>query len=113
VLTDSNLLLNTESGVDYQVQYRSDSTKTRDVFFRVAEDLTWKLNKATKFVEKFEFFPRSNSTEYRARAESTLSYALWRNLSLNLTLLDLYDTQPAAGVPTNDLQIHSSLGVTF
>jgi len=113
VLTDSNLLLNAESGADYQVQYRSDDTRTKDVFFRLAEDLTWKLNKSVKFVEKFEFFPRSNSSEYRARAESTISYALWHNLSLNFTLLDFYDTQPAAGVPSNDLQVHSSVGLTF
>ena len=54
-----------------------------------------------------------NLGEYRARLESTLSLALWRSLSLNLPLLDLYDTAPAQGVNRNELQIRSTLGITF
>jgi len=113
LLTQTNFLMNVESGADYQAQYRSDQTTTKDVFFRVAEDVTWRINHSLKLTEKFEIFPRADAPECRARTESTLSYALWHNLSLNLSLLDLYDTLPAAGVPNNDLQIHSSVGVTF
>jgi hypothetical protein len=47
------------------------------------------------------------------RFETTLSYELWKNLSLNWTVLDLYDSEPAAGVERNELQIRSSLGVKF
>ena len=42
-----------------------------------------------------------------------MSYAFWQNLSLNLSVLDLYDSQPAQAVPNNDLQVHSTIGVTF
>jgi hypothetical protein len=35
------------------------------------------------------------------------------NFSLNLSLLDVYDTDPAPKVNRNELQIRSSIGITF
>jgi hypothetical protein len=113
LLNKTNLVINVESGVDFQAENRSDQTQTRDFFLRLAQDVTWKLNKQTSLTEKFEFFPRVDSADYRARLESNVSYCIWQCVSLNLSLLDLYDTQPAEGVPPNDLQLRSSLGVTF
>jgi putative salt-induced outer membrane protein YdiY len=113
LLTPSNFVANVEAGIDYQVQYRSDQTTTKDLFPRLAEDVTWKINHRLTFSEKVEIFPPAATTEYRARIESNLSYAFWQNLSLNLSVLDLYDSEPAQTVPNNDLQIRSSLGITF
>lgn len=105
--------MNLEMGADYQEQYRSDKTTTRNVFFRISEDSTWKINHSVTFTERFEFSQRADSTDFRARAEATLSYALWRNISVHLSLLDFYDTDPAESVTRNDLQVHTSIGVTF
>jgi hypothetical protein len=114
LLTLTNFVMNGEFGLNYQVQYRSDNTTTEKFYFRLAQDITWKVNKTLTFTEKFEFFPQvQNVSEYRSRFESTFSYGIWQNISLNLGLLDLYDTQPAANVPNNDLQVRSSLGITF
>ncbi len=114
LLTRTNFVLNTEAGANYQVEYRSDNTSTHSVYYRLAEDLAWKLNKQMNLTEKFEFFPRAmNLGQYRFRFESNLSYALLLNLSLNLTTIDFYDTQPATGVPSNDFQLRTSLGVKF
>jgi hypothetical protein len=113
LLAGPKLLFNIESGLDYQVQYRSDETTTKNFFFRVGHDATWKINSALTWAHKIEFFPRTDSPDFRSRAESTLSYALWRNLSLNLSVLDFYDTQPAQKVPNNDLQVHTSVGFSF
>jgi hypothetical protein len=115
LFTLTNLVMNLESGVNYQAQYRSDGNPdVKKFYFRLAEDLTWKLNKRLTFIEKVEFFPQvEDLQQYRLRFESTLSYGFWQNLSLNLSVLDLYDTKPASGVPPNDLQIRSSLGITF
>jgi hypothetical protein len=114
LLTQPTLVANLEAGLNYWAQYRSDNTKTEKLYFRFAEDSTWKLHKRLTFTEKFEFFPRvEDLDQYRFRFESTLSYAVWQNVSLNVTLLDLYDTSPAKTVPNNDLQIRSSLGITF
>jgi hypothetical protein len=63
--------------------------------------------------EKFEFFPRVDLEQYRFRFETTLRYWLVQNLSLNLTVLNLYDSDPARNVDRNDLQIRSALGFKF
>ena len=113
-ISRTNLAVNLESGANYQVEDRLDGTHTRDAYFRLGQDLTWKISKQINLTQKFEFFPRvDNFTEYRIRFESNLSYALILNLSLNFTVIDFYDTNPTATVPNNDLQIRTSLGVKF
>lgn len=113
LLTRSNLTANVESGANYQIQYNSDDTHSRDFFLRLAEDVTWKLNPRTTFTQKVEFFPRINFAEYRLRAEATLSYNLWRYIYWNTTLRDNYDTTPAAKVQGNEYEVHSALGIKF
>jgi hypothetical protein len=114
IFTGTNFVLNGELGANYQVEERSDNTRTSSFYYRLGEDFAWKPTKLMTLTEKFEFFPRSdNLKQYRSRFESNLSYALLFNFSLNLTVIDLYDTQPAIGVPPNELQFRTSLGVKF
>lgn len=110
----TNFTLNLEAGINYQVEYRSDGTDDKSAYWRLAENMTWKLNKQISLIEKFEYFPRFGySTQYRMRFEGTLAYALMHNLSFNVSAIDFYDTQPAAGVPNNDFQLQTSLGMKF
>jgi len=51
--------------------------------------------------------------EWRAWADFTLIKPLIGPLSLNLSLYDTYDSNPAPGVRRNDLRIQSSLGFSF
>jgi hypothetical protein len=114
LVTRTNLAVNTESGLDYQVQLRSgNNADSRDFFYRLAEDVTWKLNPRTGLTEKLELFPRVDLSEFRLRFETTLSYDVWKNVSLNFTVIDRYDTRPATGVNANELQVRSALGVKF
>jgi hypothetical protein len=113
VLTASNLTANIELGANYQIQYNTDRTHSRDFFLRIAQDVVWKLNPRISFTEKVEFFPRINFAEYRLRAEATISYNLWRYIYWNTTVRDNYDTTPAAKVQGNEFQVHSALGVKF
>ncbi len=113
MLTRSNMVLNTEIGMNYQVQYLQNSPRTERFYYRLAEDFTWKISKTLTFDEKLELFPQVNLHDYRFRFESNLRYWLMENLSFNFTVVDLYDTQPAANVGRNDLQIRSSIGVKF
>jgi hypothetical protein len=114
LFTLTNYVMNVELGANYQAEYRTDNTKNENFYLRLAEDITWKINKQTTLVEKFEFFPQMvNINQYRARFESTLSHSLLANVTLNLTLVDLYDTHPARGVTRNEVQVRSSLGVKF
>ncbi|WP_040550812.1 DUF481 domain-containing protein [Pedosphaera parvula] len=114
LFTLTNYVMNVELGGNYQAEYRSDNTETKNFYLRLAEDINWKINKQMSLVEKFELFPQANDfSQYRARFEATFSHSLLANLSLNLTLLDQYDTKPASGVSRNELQVRSSLGVKF
>ena len=113
LLRFTNLTANVEGGFNYQVQNNGDDTRSRAFFYRVAEDLIWKINSRTSLSEKAEFFPRFNFAEYRLRAEATLSYNVWRYVYWNLTVRDSYDTTPAANVQGNQFEVHSSLGVKF
>lgn len=113
LFTRTNLTMNLEAGADYQIQYRSDDSDVRDLFYRVAENVNWKITGRTSFSESFEFFPRVNFDEYRARLQATLSYNLWRYVYLNMSVNDAYDTVPAAGATANELLVHSAVGVKF
>ncbi|MEY2430000.1 MAG: hypothetical protein QOJ40_2885 [Verrucomicrobiota bacterium] len=129
LFTLTNFVMNTEAGFNYQVQNRSSTrtltngalqnfnTTVEKFYYRLAEDITWKFNKRFTLSEKLEFCPQAEDVQqFRARFESTVSYGIWQNVALNLSLLDMYDTQPTKSVPTiprNDLQIRSSIGITF
>ena len=121
IFTRSNLVLNAEVGLNYQTQNLWSKVGDRPriytwndrFYYRLAEDFTWKISKTLTFDEKFELFPQMDFEEYRFRFESNLRYWILENLSFNLTVLDIYDTQPAIGVGRNDLQIRSSIGVKF
>ena len=106
--------LDVESGVNYQVQERSEGESPESAYLRLADNLTWKLAERVTFSKKFEFqLSCQDASQFRIRLDSNLSYRLWNSLSLNLTLLDVYDTNPAPGVDQNELQLRSSLGFTF
>jgi putative salt-induced outer membrane protein len=110
----TNFVLNLEAGADYQSQHLRDDTRPDLFFYRLAENSTWQLNKKLTWDEKFEYMPRVEKVEeYKVRFESNLRYGLGSNLSLVLTVLDLFESKPAAGVSQNDLQVRSSVGVKF
>jgi putative salt-induced outer membrane protein YdiY len=114
VLTRTNLALSLESGLNYQAQERADDEHVDSLYLRAANNLTWKISPRLTFSEKFEFFLDSDDPEeYRFRLDATLSLKVLENISLNLTVLDFFDTSPAANVDKNELQIRSSIGITF
>ena len=81
---------------------------------RLAQDLRWNIDTQFTFDEKVEYFPSlEDLRSYRLRIEASLRYWLRSNLSLNLTVIDTYETSTARGVGQNDLQIKSSIGVKF
>jgi putative salt-induced outer membrane protein YdiY len=107
-------VLNTEAGVDYQVQNLSNDTSTELFFLRLAENFTWRLNSKITLDEKFEFFPHLQEIDiYRFRFETNFRYQLMTHLAFNLTVTDAYESQPADTVTKNDLQVRSSVGVKF
>ncbi len=109
-----NFVMNVEAGLNYQAQHFDDGRVNESFYYRLAEDSTWKINSRFTLDEKLEYFPQVGDLgEYRLRFESNLRYWLWSNISLNVTVIDLYDTEPASAVNRNDLQVRSSLGIKF
>ena len=110
----TNIVFRTEAGFNYQSQYLEDNLSNEKLYLRFAEDATWKITPKLSIDERFEYFPSTEDFgNYRFRFESNLRYALVNNVSFIVTVLDTYETQTARGVPQNDLQIRSSIGVKF
>jgi len=106
--------LDLESGVNYQVQERSAGESPESAYFRLADSLTWKLADRLTFGKKLEFqVSFQDASQFRIRLDSNLSYRLWNTLSINFTVIDVFDTDPAPGVAENEFQLRSSLGFTF
>jgi putative salt-induced outer membrane protein YdiY len=107
-------VLNVESGLNYQAQQRTSGVDLESVYLRLGEDTTWKITSRLSLTKKFEFFLDGEDVEqFRFRLDSTLGYKIFENLSLNLTVLDTFDTEPAARVNKNELQIRSTIGIMF
>lgn len=114
VIKQTNFVVSAESGFNYQVQNFADGREDDFFYYRFAGLLRWTINTRLSFDEKLEYFPQWDDTgEYKVRFEANLRYWLKSNLSLNLTVINLYDTRVAAGIEPNDLQIRSSIGVKF
>jgi hypothetical protein len=114
LLQRPTLKANTSLGINYQEQYEYNGQENKAFYLRLAGDFLWQITPRLSLSEQADFFPAVADVEqFRARLELNLRYKLLQNLSLNLTVQDFYDTQPAADVNRNELKIRSSLGVTF
>lgn len=110
----TNFVWKGEMGFNFQQQNRADDTRQNSYSVRIAEIFAWRVWDKLTADLKAEFFPNLDEFgEYRLRIESTLRYPVSNRLSLNLDIIDLYDTRPPADVSNNDLQIRSTIGVTF
>jgi hypothetical protein len=114
ILALKSFVLNAETGINWQAR-RLTQGPDREIFQgRLRQDLTWEIVPKITLTERFEFLPFLEELgEYQVRAEGNVGFGIVRSLSLNLTLLNLYDTQPAPDVPNNELQFRTSLGVKF
>ena len=110
----TNFVWKGEMGFNFQQQNRADNTTQNTYSVRIAEIFAWRVWEKLTADLKVEFFPNLDEFgEYRLRIESTLRYPVSNRLSLNLDVIDLYDTRPPQDVSQNDLQIRSTIGVTF
>jgi putative salt-induced outer membrane protein YdiY len=114
VVIKTNFTFNVEVGGNYQLQNFQEGKDSNLFYYRLAEELKWSISSKVTFDEKLEYTPQWNDpAEFKVRGEINLRYWLLNNLSLNLTVIDLYDTRVATDVNENDLQIRSSVGVKF
>jgi hypothetical protein len=106
--------LDLETGLDYQVQDRSVGDDTSSVYARLGDSITWKISPRVSFTKKLEyFFNLEDSEKFRLRLDSNLRFQVIDNLSLNLSVVDFFDTDPAPKVDKNELQVRTSIGLKF
>jgi|KBSSwiStaDraftv2_1062776.scaffolds.fasta_scaffold93463_3 hypothetical protein len=110
----TNVTLSADIGVNYQRQNFSDGTSKDYGALRLGELMSWKISSKWFLDEKFEFYPRfTDIGEYRLRFETNLRYLISHSLNLNISVIDLFDTQPASSVSRNDLLLRATLGFKY
>lgn len=114
IFKTGKFILNTEVGSQYLVQNLSTGVTKENVYLRFAENVTWQIAERVSLKEGLAYLPQSLELDnYRLRFESTVSFALFNRVSLNFTVLNLFDSRPAPGVESNQLQLRSTLGLHF
>lgn len=108
-------ILNTELGAQYQEFDFIGTQQDRNlVSVRIGEDLTWELTSKLRIRQTLAFMPNiSDLGDFRAQYTLNFSYPLLKRTTINLNVIDLYDTNPVQGVNNNDLTIQTTLGVSF
>jgi hypothetical protein len=109
----SNFFVNVEAGATYQNE-RREGEDINTIFGRLAENASWRITPRLSWDERLEYLPALDDPSiYRVRFETNLRYAMLQNIFFNLSLINIYDADPAREVSKNDLQIRSSIGVKF
>ena len=114
VLQQKHLNLNTEVGLQDQNQSYRNQPRHSFVSARLGENIVWKPLDKLEIRQALTYTPDiEDFTVVRIRAELSLSYPLFKRITFNFNLVDLYDSQPPIGVKNNDLQVQSTIGMTF
>jgi len=114
LLDRRNILFNTEAGLNYQIRKEQTGDHQDTLFYRFAQACKWIVNTRVSFEEKIDLITQYDNFEnYKMRLEASAKYALGPRLSLNLAVINTYDTEPAPGVEPNNLQVLSTIGVRF
>lgn len=108
------LNLNTEAGLQYQDQDFRNQPRHSFVSVRLGENLVWRPVDKLEVRHSLAYTPDlADFSVVRFRTDLSLVYPLFKRITLSFNLIDLYDSQPAIGVKNNDLQVQSTIGVTF
>lgn len=109
------LILNTEIGAQFQhFDFASTGQDRSLISARLGEDLVWEISKKLKLRQSFAFMPNfADFTDFRAHYSMNFSYPLLDHTSINLNLIDDYDTNPVQGVKSNDMTVQTTIGISF
>lgn len=105
---------NVEGGLSYQCQDRQDSDRIEALYARVGEDLTWKVDSRITFSQRAALLTRVDAPDQmQLRLEANLAFGIVKNVTFNLTAIELYDTRPVPGVTPSEFQLRSAIGLAF
>ena len=106
--------MNVDGGLDYETAYLSGASDLKTYYIRLADDITWHIWKNLILTGNLAWYAdMENQGQYRSDFISNLSYGFWKNLTLNFTVLDHYNTENAPGTDRNQSEFRTSLGITF
>jgi hypothetical protein len=76
--------------------------------------MTWRILPKLLLTQKAQIIPNVDDLgDYKLRLDAAISYPFMKNLTLNVSLIDQYDSKPQPNVEPNDLQIISTIGFAF
>jgi len=110
----TNITANVEGGFTYQSQDRHDVAGINAAYARAGEDVTWKIFPQTTLSQRASVLTRVDlPQQLQFRLEANLAFAIVKNISFNLTAIEMYDTRPVPGVAANEFQLRSAIGLAF
>ncbi len=108
------LTVNTELGVQYESLDYLTSPDRSYMSLRFGENLTWNVLEKLNITQRLSVSPDvGDFGTYRIRFDLGMSYPLFKRMTINLNVVDEYDSNPPVGVDRNELQIQSTIGLTF
>lgn len=121
LLDTARFSLNTEAGGQYQHFAYLNGPQFQpylldhDIFSaRVGESLIWRAPNKVTVTQKLQITPNVQDVgDFRARFDLSVSYPLLKSITLSLNVFDEYESRPAATVDKNQLQVQSTVGLTF
>ncbi len=108
------LTVNTELGLQYESLVYLSSPNRSYMSLRIGENLTWNVLEKLNVTQRLSVSPDvADFGSYRIRFDLGVSYPLFKRMTINLNVVDEYDSRPPAGIDRNELQIQSTIGLTF
>ncbi|MBX3733355.1 MAG: DUF481 domain-containing protein [Verrucomicrobiae bacterium] len=106
-------VLAVELGAQYQEFNYTVGNDLTTVALRLGQNFNTSIEKLS-VNQRFGFTPSFDEfSNYQFNFALTLSYPLFKPLTINLNVINQYLSRPATGVQNNDLQVQTTLGVTF
>lgn len=114
ILKKDNMALDASAGASFQSYHYAMEDARNDMYIDFGESYTWEIVKDLNFVQKLTFSPKAEDwSVFRMVFEAGVSWAFYKNMTFNFTLIDKYDSHPAKNIDKNDLQLVSSIGLKF
>jgi putative salt-induced outer membrane protein YdiY len=114
LLKKDNMALDASAGASFQSYHYAMEDARNDMYIDFGENYTWEIVKDLNFVQKLTFSPQAEDwSVFRMVFEAGVSWAFYKNMTFNFTLIDKYDSHPAKNIDKNDLQLVSSIGLKF
>lgn len=106
--------LDLEAGIVYIHSDYSEAKDEDQIHWRFGNAFRTRFNETVSFTQRLEWMPEIDDFgEYLVRFEAALSVAMSQAMSLNLRLVDDYDSDPPEGIQKNNLAVYATLGWTF